>query len=353
MTSKERIARMFAHREADRVPIVDRPWNATMELWQKQGMPAGANYMDFFGIDRVARIDSDNSPRFEAKVIEETDAYITRTTSWGATLRNWKHAASTPEYLGFTIVDRDSWTKARERMTPSRERIAWALLEKQYPGWVRDGYWIYARLNFGFDVTHSWIVGTERLLCALVEDPEWCQDMFFHELNVQLALLDLLWDAGYRFDAIYFPDDMGYKGKQFFSVDMYRELVKPVHRKAIEWAHAKGVKAHMHSCGNINPFVPELIEIGLDALNPLEVKAGMDPLFLKQTYGNDLVFHGGFNVMLWDQPDRMRAEMERLMPTMKRNGGFLFASDHSIPSNLSVEDVRRIVAWAKELGSYE
>jgi len=66
---------------------------------------------------------------------------------------------------------------------------------------------------------------------------------------------------------------MGYKGTQLFSVDMYRELLKPYHKKAVEWAHSKGIKAHLHSCGDVNPIIPELIEIGVDALNPLEVKS--------------------------------------------------------------------------------
>lgn len=352
LTSKERFTRMYEHREADRVPVIDSPWGATIERWHKEGMPADESFVDYFGLDGVARIGVDNSPRFTPRVVEETEEFQIHTTSWGATLKNWKHAASTPEFKDFTIVDRNTWKAAKARMTPSRDRIDWAHLEKNYPKWVKDGCWIQAGLWFGFDVTHSWIVGTERLLCALAEDPDWCRDMFAHELETNLALLDIAWDAGYRFDCVSWPDDMGYKGTQFFSLDMYRALVKPFHKRAIEWAHAKGVKAHLHSCGNVNPFVPELIGIGLDALNPLEVKAGMDPVHLKEAYGNDLVFHGGINAVLWDHPDQIRAEMERVVPAMKRNGGYIFSSDHSVPSSVGLEDFRQIVALAKKLGSY-
>lgn len=76
----------------------------------------------------------------------------------------------------------------------------------------------------------------------------------------------------------------------------------------------------MHSCGDVNPFVPELIEIGVDALNPLEVKAGMNPVALKQKYGDKLVFHGGINAVLWSKPDEIRAEIERVVPVMKQGG---------------------------------
>jgi len=352
MTSKERFARMYQHREADRVPVIDSPWGATIERWTKEGMPEGMNFVDYFGLDRVAGIHADNSPRFEVKILEETDEYKIHKTSWGATLKNWKHAASTPQFLDFVIKDRESWAMAKARMTPAQDRVNWQHLKTHYPEWVKAGYWIEAGLWFGFDITHSWIVGTERLLYAMVEDPDWCRDMFHHQLETHLALLDMVWDAGYKFDCVGWPDDMGYKGTQFFSLEMYRDLVKPFHKRAIEWAHAKGVKTHLHSCGDVNPFVPELIGIGLDALNPLEVKAGMDPIHLKKTYGKDLVLHGGINAVLWDHPDRIRAEMERVVPVMKRNGGYIFSSDHSVPSSVSLEDFRQIVALAKRLGAY-
>lgn len=352
LTSRERFARMFAHREADRVPIIDSPWEATIERWRREGMPPDVSFVDYFDLDRVAHIGADNSPRYPARIVEETESYIVRTTSWGATLKNWKHAASTPEFLDFTIVDRASWAAARERMTPSADRIDWQRLAANYPRWVREGYWIEAGLWFGFDVTHSWIVGTDRMLFAMMDDPDWCRELFAHELETHLALLDRIWEAGYRFDAVKWPDDMGYKGKQFFSLSMYRELLKPFHQRAIDWAHAKGIKAHLHSCGDVNPLVPELVDMGLDALNPLEVKAGMDPLRLKALHGDKLVLHGGINAVLWDHPDKILAEMQRAIPIMKERGGYIFSSDHSVPSSVSLEDFRRIVGLAKELGSY-
>lgn len=352
LSSKERFAMMYAHQEADRIPIIDSPWDATIERWHREGMPKDVHYVDYFELDHIGFISADNSPRYEAKTIEETDEYTIVKTTWGATLRNWKHAASTPEFLNFTIVDRKSWNEAKARMVPTKDRINWDYLAKNYPKWVESGYWIQAGLWFGFDVTHSWIVGTERLLCALVEDPEWCKDMFSHELETNLALFDMIWESGYHFDCVSWPDDMGYKGNQFFSMTMYRDLVKPFHQRAIEWAHKKGIKAYLHSCGDVNPFVPELIGIGLDALNPLEVKAGMDPIHLKETYGNKLVLHGGINAVLWDKPEQIKAEMERVIPVMKQNGGYIFSSDHSVPSSVSLEDFRQIVALAKKLGSY-
>ena len=145
---------------------------------------------------------------------------------------------------------------------------------------------------------------------------------------------------------------MGYKNTTFFSNDMYRRLLKPSHKRAVDWAHAKGIYAHLHSCGDIMTRVPDLIDIGIDALNPLEVKAGMDPAKLKQEYGDRLVLHGGVNAVLWDDRDAIIAEIDRIVPILKENGGYIFSSDHSIPNSVSLNNFRAIVEEIKRVGRY-
>jgi len=352
MTSHERFSRIYAHKDADRIPISDQPWRGTIQRWHREGLPAGMSYIDYFDLDHVVQISVDNSPRYPVRVLEENDDWTIETTPWGVTLRQFKALDSTPEFLDFKITTPDSWIEAKARMTASPDRINWRELQKNYRKWREQGAWIQGGLWFGFDVTHSWMTGTETLLIAMIEEPEWCVDMFNHYLDTGLALLDQVWDAGYHFDCITWPDDMGYRQHQFFSLDMYRELLKPIQKRAIEWAHAHGIKAHLHSCGDINPIVPELIEIGLDALNPLEVKAGMNPVGLKQVYGRDLVFHGGINAVLWDDREKIEAEMRRVIPVMKESGGYIFASDHSIPNTVSFDNFRKIIELVRELGSY-
>ncbi len=352
MTTHERFSRMYAHQEADRIPVIDSPWGATIERWQREGLPRDVSFEDYFDLDKIAHIGVDNSPRYPEQVIEETEDYVINTTRWGATLKNWKHIASTPEFMRFKIDSPDAWRDAKALMTPTPDRIPWQHLKSNYARWRAEGAWIEAGLWFGFDVTHSWTVGTERLLIALIEDPAWCSDMFNHFLDVNIALLDQVWDAGYTFDAVNWPDDMGYKHNQFFSLRTYRNLVKPVHKRAVDWAHAKGVKVRLHSCGDVNPFIPEFIEIGIDALNPLEVKAGMDPCGIKRAYGDNLVLHGGINAVLWDDKERIEEEMRRVIPIVKENGGYIFSSDHSVPSSVSLENFRTITTLAKSLGRY-
>ncbi len=353
MTSHERFKRMYEHREADRVPIMDDPWASTIERWEAEGMPKGMDYRDYFDLDKTAHIGVDNSPRYEKKIIEETDTYKIYTTEWGATLKGLKHHGHVPEFLDFKITDYERWLEAKSRMTFDESRIPWDYLKKNYDRWKAEGRWIIAGLWFGFDVSHSWAVGTERFLMAMVEEPEWCTDMYETYLNLDLQLLDRIWDAGYHFDEVNWPNDMGYKQNQFFSMRMYREMDKPYQQKAVDWAHNHGAYARMHSCGDIRPFVPELVGMGMNGLNPLEVKAGMDPIELKRLYGDKLVFHGGINAVLWDNEEKIIEEIKRVVPVMKENGGYIFATDHSVPDNVSLESFRRIIGVAKEVGSYK
>jgi uroporphyrinogen decarboxylase len=102
----------------------------------------------------------------------------------------------------------------------------------------------------------------------------------------------------------------------------------------------------------VRPFIPDLLDIGIQVLNPIEVKAGMDPVLLKARYGDQLTFWGGINAALYPEPERLHAEMRKVIPVMKRNGGYVISTDHSVPDCVSLEQFREFVALAKKLGSY-
>ena len=114
----------------------------------------------------------------------------------------------------------------------------------------------------------------------------------------------------------------------------------------------EGIYSRLHSCGNIMTRIDDLMDVGIDALNPLEVKAGMEPMKLKREYGDQLTLHGGVNAVLWDDREAIISEIDRIIPVMKENGGFIFSSDHSIPSSVSLENFRAIVEEIKRVGRY-
>ena len=352
MTSKERFSRMFQHQEADRVPIFDSPWAGTIARWEREGMPKGMDWRDYFDTDKVSTISVDITPRYEEKVLEETDDYRIVTSEWGVTMKQFKEQDSTPEFLDFTVTTPEAWEKAKARMTVSKDRIDWKRLEQDYAKWQQEGHWIEGMFWFGFDVTHSWTVGTETMLIAMIEEPEWVEDMFDTYLDRSIQHFNMIWDAGYRFDSIFWYDDMGYKNTPFFSNEMYRSLLQKYHKKAVAWAHDHGIYARLHSCGDIMPLLPDIMDTGIDALNPIEIKAGMDVFKIKQDYGDRLVLHGGINAVLWDDKEAIVEAIRQAVPVLKENGGYIFASDHSIPNSVSLENMRSIINTVKEVGKY-
>ncbi len=352
LTTFERMSRVFDHEEPDRVPMSDGPWASTVARWHREGLPPGVSPHGFFGWDNIAGFSNDNSPRFPVKVLEETADYRIHTTAWGATMKNLSGRASVPEFLDFRIKDRDSWAEAKARMTPSEDRIDWASLAKNYPKWEAAGAWIVGSAWFGYDVFASWHVGYERFLIALAEDPEWCRDMVETALDLNLAMLSMAWDRGYKFHAVRWPDDMGYRNGLFFSVDTYRRVIKPAQKRLIEWCHERGVRAMLHSCGNIMALIPDLVEIGLDALNPLEQKAGMDVFELKAKWGDKLVLEGGIDVRNMTDGEKIEEEIRTKFEAVKKNGGYIYHSDHSVPDNVSFADYCRVMELVRYYGKY-
>lgn len=352
MNSYERIKRMYEHREADRVPIMDDAWKGTVRRWRNEGMPANVEWWDYFDIDRPIKLNVDISPRLPKKILEENDRYVISTTSWGVTLKSFKEEDSTPEFLDFSIRTEEAWEKTKALMTLDDDRIGWKRLQNYYNKWRADGKWVIANFYFGFSPVMCDMMGTEDTLIALIEQPELVTDTFDTLLGHCEQLFQRVWDAGYRFDEVFFADDLGYKNTTFFSPSMYRELLQPYQARAVKWAHDRGIVARMHSCGDVHTLLPDIVATGVDALNPLEVKAGMDPIQVKKEWGDKLTLHGGFNAMLWKDTDKIIAEIDQKLPILKENGGYLFASDHSIPNDVSLETMKRIVAEVKNVGRY-
>jgi len=352
MTTHERFTRMFEHREADRVAMWDFPWPGTLARWYREGLPAGVGYEEYFDVDSVGRIAVDSSPLYTERIVEESEKYITKFTKWGYTETNFKNDDSTPHLTSHTITDEKEWLKAKARIKLSADRILWDQIKEDYPKWRSEGRWILADVSFSPSFFMAYVVGTERYLMALLEEPEWCIDMSNHTLELELNLLDMVWEAGYKFDMLNIRDDLAYAHSLFFSIDVYKQVVKPAHKKAVDWAHNKGIKARLHCCGSVEPLLPEIVDVGFDALHPLQIKAGMKPDKVKEAYGDNIVIHGGFDAMLWKDIDAIKAEMDRLMPILKQDGGYIFASDHSIPNDVCFENIKEIIRYAKELGKY-
>jgi len=352
MTSRERIALALAHEPADRIAVHDSPWATTVARWRREGLPENVPPEDYFHYE-LAFFDSDTSLQFPSETVEETDEYTTVRNANGAMVRNWKHKTSTPEMIDFTITSRSRWEEHRHRLAWNNRRVNLeAMRERQQAADRKGKFRVYAA-PMGYDKTQG-IVGSERLLMTMVDDPELASDMFAASVEILIRGASALLEGGIELDGAFLFDDMGYRNASLFSPQMYRELLKPHHASACAFFHSHRMPVILHSCGRVSGLVPDLIDAGFDCLQPLEVKSGMDLVALKRQFGQRLAFMGGIDVRAMAHPDPavIEEEIKAKIPLARRNGGYIYHSDHSVPDNVSWDRYRRVIELVLHYGRF-
>jgi uroporphyrinogen decarboxylase len=356
MTSRERYLRALNHQEGDRIPITDSPWGETIARWKKEGLADKVDIADYFRWDKMAHYGGDWTLRLPGETIEETQYYIITRSGNGAITKNFKSGVnehhSTTQWIGFTITDSKIWDEHKSRLKPTKDRINWDSL-KSNNEMIDRGILTVAFHPIGFD-PNSQIFGQPQLLMAMVEEPDWVHDIFDVTTNLGIELFKMMIDSGAKFDAAMTTDDLGYCAGPFFSPKHYRSLLKPYHKRFCDFCHENGMKTILHSCGNINQLIPDLIDAGWDCINPIEVKAGMDLRELKKLYGNKLAFFGGIDVRLMSAEDDgiIEEEVRTKIECAKQSGGYIYHSDHSVPEDVSFDHYKRLMKLVRECGTY-
>lgn len=190
----------------------------------------------------------------------------------------------------------------------------------------------------------TFLRGIENLLMDMAANPElahWLMDKF---TDFYLDYFDrMLTAANGKIDILRAADDLGTQQSLFFSPDMFREFIKPRLKKLVDLAHSHNVKFLFHSCGAIRPFIEDLIEIGVDILDPLQAAAeGMEPQALKDNYGNRICLHGGIctqHLLPNGTPEEVRSEVQRRIEIIGKNGGYILAPCHVLQSDVPTENI--------------
>ncbi len=175
--------------------------------------------------------------------------------------------------------------------------------------------------------------------------------VFAGQCEVALANLEKIAPrVGDRVDVVMVcGTDFGTQTSSFCSVETMRELWLPYYRQVNDWIHRHtGWKTFKHSCGAVEKFLPSFIEAGFDILNPVQCSAaGMDPVHLKRTYGDRLVFWGGGvdtqKVLPFGRPEEVREQVLRRCEVFAKNGGFVFNSVHNIQAGTPVKNIVAMV----------
>jgi uroporphyrinogen decarboxylase len=179
-------------------------------------------------------------------------------------------------------------------------------------------------------------------------------------LEIQMEMTRLILEEVEPYiDVVVIGDDLSHQGGLTYSPDMYRRLFKPRHKAIIRFLkdHAGEAKILYHCCGAAEPLLRDLIEIGVDAYNPLQVSAkGMnDTKKLKALYGKDLTFWGGIDsqrILPFGTPQEVRAEVHRRIEDLAEGGGLVLAAVHNIRPEVKPENICALYEAAQEYGKY-
>jgi uroporphyrinogen decarboxylase len=211
----------------------------------------------------------------------------------------------------------------------------------------------------GITETYLRLRGYEDGYMDLVARPALAQRVMERILEIKLGYWErALAELGDDVDVVGEADDLGGQQAPLFSPETYRALVKPLHARLFGFLRSRSrARVFLHSCGAIRPLIPDLIDIGVQVLNPVQVSApGMDSAELKREFGRDLAFWGGAadsqGVLGRGSVEEVRAEVRRRVDDLMPGGGFVFASVHNIQANVPPEHVLAMWQVVEERGGY-
>lgn len=358
MTGIERMSNILKRKPVDRIGLYEHFWGDVHKKWVDENcVGKDEDLADHFGFDMeecwafnlVADLD------YVPETVEETDETILVRDGNGALLRRHKIHDSTPEHVDFLVKDREAWEEhIKPKLKPDRRRIDFeAYRNAKKHAAEHNRFFVWSGVNV-FECMHP-VSGHENMLVGAALDPDWIKDMAETYSNLLIELQEILFaEEGYP-DGIWYYEDMGFKEHPFISPAMYKEIILPAHKKTINFAHAHNMPVIMHSCGMVEPLVGGMLEAGIDCLQVIEVKAGMDLLKLYRDYGDVLSFMGGIDVRVLYTNDKKEIdkELEAKIPVVMGNYGFALHSDHSIPGGVNYDIYRYFIQKGLELGTYK
>lgn len=409
MTSRERILASIRHTEPDRLPIDCGAMRSTgiqaiayHHLKEHAGMAElptrifdvvqqlaepDERYLDMFHIDAVNAGRDFHGDRWKdwtlpqgvpCQVPEYMD-FRPEGDDWLACNADGEPVARMIE--GATYFNQachplacDNWTELLDQIEPQMNRVCWASLPEplfEY-GLSDEGLRRIAEhlrhlrqtsdraimIAFGGNLFEwaSYLRRMDNFLLDLIAEPADAEALLDKLVELHLANLDrLLPVVGDHVDLIQLGDDLGMENGTIFSPQMFRELFKPRYRMIIERIKklSPNMIVFLHSCGSIYDILPDLIEVGVEVINPVQIGAkNMEPARLKSEFGRDVTFWGGGcdtqHVLATATPQEVRDHVRRNIETFAPGGGYVFNQVHNILSEVPPANVVAMYEAAME-----
>ena len=203
----------------------------------------------------------------------------------------------------------------------------------------------HIRFRIGAVFELAWqLRGMETFLTEMAADPAIPTYMLERITDILVEVTRRLLDtAGDDIDMVYFYDDIGSNLSLLISKKMWRTFIRPCHQKLIDVAKQRSKQVMYHTDGAVRPLIPDLIEMGVDVLNPIQPgTTGMEPAALKRDFGAQISFHGGVDIvglLPKGSPADVRNAAKRLAQDLGQDGGYIMAGSHHIQLDTPLENV--------------
>jgi uroporphyrinogen decarboxylase len=362
LTPKERVLMALAHQQPDRAPLdlggafvttinvaayrnlrqhlgLADEWQLLRE--QTQSVVVDEDVRRMLGVDVVGLYERAPDP-----ILEKPSADNTITSEWGIVYRQAEGFGA--PYTAITAPLARATTDDLERypwpdpLAPAR----FAGLSEEAAQLADSRYAVVGNLGWTEIFGVAWYLrGFEKFMIDLLANKDFAHALLRRVTDYQMArygrFLEL---AGTALDVILFADDLGTQSSLFMSPQTYREMIKPYHAELLAFIKAKtAARLMFHSCGSIVPLLDDLIELGLNILNPVQVSAAnMDTAQLKKRFGDRVAFWGAVDthhVLPHGTPDEVRAEVSRRVADLGPGGGYVVAPVHVVQADVPAENL--------------
>ncbi len=367
MNGKERVIAAIERQPVDRIPIYDSFWLDTLGRWQEEGFPPDTNPEEYFDFD-IHIMGIDASPRFTPELLEEDGEMITIRDRFGYVVKKERNKSRTMMYLSHPAEDRPQWEAFKSQFSidpqaPARVGlnpfpfqldmgVSWQQVQEDYSRLREKGQYILGSA-YGPHEAILRLHGFEKTLYSLCDCPDLLREIAETYSDFLIEVIRESIQKDVVFDGVFLMEDLAGTNGMLFSPNQWREVFRPSMEKIGAFLKSQGLHFWMHSCGNAEPVFQDLIECGLQVLNPLEAKSGLDVRQLKETYGQKLTFFGNIDVIKMSGTDaEIEEEIKEKITAAKVGGGYVYHSDHSVPPEVSWTRYQQIMKMVKQYGTY-
>jgi uroporphyrinogen decarboxylase len=363
MDARQRVALALAHKEPDRVPV---------DYWATSAV--NARLLDHFGLstqeELLEHLDVDfryiDGPKYvgpEPKVHEDGSVE----DHWGVPrvrvdVGSGQQASTYREVLNFPLKDATSVDDLRDYPKWSSpdwfdyECVAGQVAEARRTGKVV--VFMGDRMNRCAQLKPAmYLRGIDQILLDVALAPDVAEYIFRRIAAFYLEYVRRTLEAADGgIDILMMGDDFGTQKGLFISPDMWRRFLRPGFKAFIDLGRRYECEVAHHSCGSIKPIIPDLIDCGLDILNPVQPDVDdMDRKELKERFGDRLCFHGSISIqrtLPFGTPDEVRNEVRERVETLAPGGGFIFCTAHNIQADTPTENIVALFDAYRALGRY-